>query len=54
MAYNLRELFKAKAILVEQQGYYSTNSWKDKGIYTFIKGIILKMNIIARPEFELA
>ena len=39
-------LFNAKAIHVEQQWYYLTRS--------FPKGISLKVNIIARLEFELA
>ena len=33
--------------------YYLTHSWEDKGVYTFPKGICLKVNIIARLEFEL-
>ena len=33
--------------------YYLTHSWEDKGIHTFPKGNCLKVNIIARLEFEL-
>ena len=29
-------------------------SWEDKGVHTFPKGICLKVNIIARLEYELA
>ena len=51
---NLCGLFNDKAILVEEQSwYYSTNSWWDKRIHTFPKGIGPKMNVIARLEFEL-
>ena len=31
-----------------------TRSWEDKGVHTFPKGICLKVNVIARLEFELA
>ena len=30
------------------------NSWKDKGVHSFPKGISPKVNIIERLEFELA
>ena len=44
----------AKAILIEeQQWYYLTHSWEDKGIHTFPKVICPKVNIIGWPEFEL-
>ena len=48
--------FNAKAILQEEQlwWYYLTYSWDDKGVHTFPKGICLKVNIIARLEYELA
>ena len=49
----LFRLFNAKAILLEEQ-YYLTNSWEDKGVHTFPKGICPKMNIIAQLENELA
>ena len=40
MAYQLFALFNAKSILVEeQQRYYLTHGWEDKGIHTFSKGI---------------
>ena len=53
MAYQLL-LFNAKAILEEQWWYYLIHSWEDKGVHTFPKGICLKVNVIARLEFELA
>ena len=34
--------------------YYLTNIWEDKGVHTFPKGICLKVNEIARLEYELA
>ena len=49
----LFRLFNAKAILQEEQ-YYLTHSWEDKGVHTFSKGICPKVNIIARLENELA
>ena len=50
---NLWGLFNAKAILVEEQlWYYLTHSLKDKKAHTFYKSISLKVNIIARLEFE--
>ena len=36
-----------------EKWYYLTHSWKDKGTYTFPKGICPKVNVIARLEFEL-
>ena len=51
----LFRLFNAEAILLEEQyWYYLTHSWEDKGVYTFPKGICPKVNVIARPEYELA
>ena len=48
-------LSNAKAIfLEEQQWYYLTHSWEDKGVHTFPKGIFPKVNVIARLEYELA
>ena len=48
-------LINAKAILrEEQQWYYLTHSWEDKGVHTFPKGICPKVNVIARLEYELA
>ena len=40
-------------ILEEQQWYYLTNIWGNKGVHAFPKGITLKVNIIALLEFEL-
>ena len=52
---NLRGLFNAKDILLqERQGYYSTHSWEDEGVYAFPKVINPKVNVIAWLEFELA
>ena len=52
---NLCRLFNANAILLEeQQWYYLTHSWEDKGVHTFPKGICPKVNVIARLEYELA
>ena len=31
-----------------------THCWEDKGVHAFSKGICLKMNVIARLEFEPA
>ena len=51
----LNRLFNAKDILLEeQQWYYLTHSWEDKGVHTFPKGICPKVNVIARLEYELA
>ena len=51
----LFRLFNAKAILLEEQlWYYLTDSWEDKGVHTFPKGICPKVNVIARLEYELA
>ena len=48
-------LYNAKSILLEeQQWYYLTNSWEDKGVHTCPKGICKKGNVIARLEYELA
>ena len=45
---NLCRLFNAKAILPEeQQWYYLTHSWEDKGFHTFPKGICPKVNELA-------
>ena len=51
---NLRGLFNAKAILVEEQGFYLTESWVegDKGVLNFPKDIYPKVNVIARLGFE--
>ena len=52
---NLRGLFNTKAILrEEQQWWYLTHSWEDKGVHTFPKGICPKLNVIAWLEFKLA
>ena len=34
--------------------FFLIHNWEDKGVHTFPKGICLKVNIIARLEFELA
>ena len=41
-------------LLEEQQWYYLTHSWEDKGVHTFPKGICPKVNVIAQLEYELA
>ena len=54
-AYQPCWLFNARTILLEeQQWYYLTHSWEDKGVHTFPKGICPKVNVLARPEYELA
>ena len=51
---NLCGLFNTKVIFVEeQQWYYLTNSWEDKEVHTFSKGISPKVNVIAWLEFKL-
>ena len=51
---NPRRLFDAKSILLEeQQRYYLTHRWEDKGVHTFSKGICPKVIVKARLEFEL-
>ena len=48
-------LVPAKAILLEEQlRYFLTSSLEHKGVYTFPKGICLKVNVIAHLEYELA
>ena len=42
------------SVLEEQKWYFLTQSWEDKGVPTFSKGICPKMNVIARLEYELA
>ena len=50
----LCRLFNAIAILLEEQvWYYLTHSWEDRGVHTFPKSICLKVNVIARLEYEL-
>ena len=49
----LFRLFNAKAILLEEQWYYSTHSWEGEGVHTFPKVICLKVNVITRLECEL-
>ena len=40
-------------LLVEQEWYYLTNSWRDKGVHAFPKGINLKGNVMVWLKFEL-
>ena len=50
----LFRLFNAEAILLEEQEwYYLTHSWEDKGVHTFPKGICPRVNVIARLEYKL-
>ena len=52
---NLYGTFNAKAISVEEQKWYQLiHRWGDKGFHIFPKGMSLKVNVIARLEFELA
>ena len=37
-----------------QYWYYFTNSWADKEVHAFPKGICPKVNVIERLGFELA
>ena len=49
---NLLGLFNAKTILLEEkQWHYSTNSWKDKGVRTFPKGICPKVNVTVQSAY---
>ena len=48
------ELFDTLTFPVEEQWYYLTYSWGTKEIHTFLKCIILYVNVIARLEFKLA
>ena len=45
----------AKAIIVEEQQWYdlTDSSGVGNGVYTFLKGISLRVNVIIRPEFKL-
>ena len=45
---------KKMTLLEEQLWYFLTNSFEDKGVHTFPKGICPKVNVIARLEYELA
>ena len=48
-------LYICSAVVEEQQQwYYLTHSWEDKGVRTFPKGICPKLNTITWLEFELA
>ena len=40
-------------MLQEQSLYYLTQSWEDKGVRIFPKGICLKVKVLVRLEFEL-
>ena len=51
---NLRGLFNAKVILLEEQwGYYWTHSWRGKGGRAFLLWLSPKVNVVAWLEFEL-
>ena len=51
----IRGLFNAKAILLEeQQWFYLTNNWEDKGVHTFPTGIYPKVNVIVQLKYKLA
>ena len=52
---NLCRLFNTKAIVQEERLWcYLTNSWGDKRVHTFPKGVCPIMNVIAWLEYELA
>ena len=52
---NLRWLFNAKAILLEEQLWcYLTHCWENRGVHAFPNGICPKVNVIARLVFKLA
>ena len=54
MAYQIREPINAKVnIAWEQLIYNVTRSLRGKEVHTFTRGIISKMNKIARLEFKL-
>ncbi len=42
------------SLVEEQYGYYSTSSLVYKGVHAFPKGISLKLNVLARLDFEPA
>ena len=42
------------SLVEEQQQYYLTHTWEDKGIHIFPKGISLRENIIIQVKFELS
>ena len=54
----LVSLFNSKdgfGILVEEQQWcYVTHNWKNKGFYTFLKGISPKANVIMQLELKFA
>ena len=52
---NIQGLFNAKVILVEELLWYAlTDSWGDKWLHTFPKGISMKVNLIDRLDFDHA
>ena len=52
---NLLGLFNAKSTFLEREyWYYLIYSWEERWVHTFCKSICLKVNVIARLEFELA
>ena len=42
------------SFIEEQQWYYLTGNWRDKGVHAFPKSINPKVNIIVWLEFELS
>ena len=51
---NLRGLFTAKAILVEeQQLYYLKHRWKNNEVHAFPNGFCPKVSVIAWLEFDI-
>ena len=51
MIYEPSWVIYAKANPVEQLLYYLANSWGDKGVLTFPKGV--NLNLVAWQEFKL-
>ena len=54
MTYQLFGLFNANVVPEEEkQWYHLTGSWVNNGVHNLSESISLKMNIIARLDFEL-
>ena len=51
---NFHGLLSAKVIFVEeQQWYYLTHNWGNKGVHTFPKDVSPKVKVTSRPKFKL-
>ena len=53
---SFKNKFSKKPLLYKLYKYifFLTQSWEDKGVHTFPKGICPKVNVIVRLEYELA